>query len=175
MTKKPYTLKANTKNLLSDCVGIIMQMLEHKKGTKCFDSFEETFEYFKERVSIPPTLRKIVDRGTPKWQQAIRNAAKVHRDKQKPDALTQGELMALVHGGFALPDHVPDDRETVEFPQLGGFKIKKKIIRKKEVNPLSDVTFWADIIDHILDRTPDHETAQGVVLELAARYDFEVQ
>lgn len=174
MTKKPYALKANDRNLVSTVTGIIVKLLENKRDG-FFDSFEATFEYFQAHVAIPHELRARVDRGTPKWQQAIRNAAKVHRDNKKPDALTQGELMALVHGGFALPDSVPDDRETVEFPQLGGFKIKKKIIRKKEVNPLSDVTFWADIIDHILDRTPDHETAQGVVLELAARYDFEVQ
>lgn len=168
---KPYTLKANDKNLVSSCVGIIVKLLENKRSG-FFDSFEETFEYFQEHVEIPSELRVRVDRGTPKWQQAIRNAAKVKRENKKPDALTQHELFALVHGGFALPDCVPNDREAVSFPDLGGFKVSK-VKSKKEKPKLEDPTFWADRIENLMIDV-DPELIRDVCMELCARYSLEV-
>ncbi len=168
---KPYELAANEKNVMSKCVGIIVNLLENKRGQKCFDTFKDTFSYFQEHVAIAPIHRKRVDRGTPAWQQAIRNAAKVKRDNKTPDALTQGELIALVHGGFALPDHVPSDRETVDFPDVGGFKIKK-VKSKKPVNPLEDPTFWADRIENLMCDV-EEETRLYVVLELCGRYNVD--
>lgn len=174
MSDKKFKLAAGDKNVLSTCVGIIVKLLEaKKKGRKCFDSFEDTFQYFQKHVTIAPEWRKRVDRGTPKWQQAIRNAAKVHRDKKTPDALTQGELMALVHGGFALPDHVPPDREVVEFPNLGGFSIPKRKKEKKPFDPLTDQTFWADRIENLMCDVDD-DVRLNVVLELCDRYSVDV-
>lgn len=126
MGSKKFEIKPGTKNLLSDCVGLITTILKEKRGKKHFDSFEATFLAFQQRVLISPEFWKPVAKGVTKWQQAIRNAAKVHAKKRTPDALTQGELMALVGGGFALPDTVPSDRQVVKFPDIGGIKVPKK-------------------------------------------------
>lgn len=125
MAKKKWELKAGEKNLVSKVTGIIKELLSMKRGARFFDSFDATFDFFQERVSIAPEHWKRNSDGEVKWRQAIRNAAKPKTKNRKPDALTQGELMALVDGGFALPNSVPKHLDVIEFPDRGGFKVKE--------------------------------------------------
>jgi hypothetical protein len=115
-----------------------VQLLQAKRAPKYLDNWEDTFDWFQERVTIEPKLWKPNSDGEIKWKQAIRNIAKVHPNAKTPNALTEGELIVFKGGGFALPNHVPKGKEVVEFPQLHGLaipRVKPKPRLTKSGNP----------------------------------------
>lgn len=129
-SKKFLELREDETNLESATAGHIKQIFDVKR-MKHTDTFDHMFEVYQMHVKIHPMWQER-DKATgyPKWQQAIRNIAKVHKRQRTPDPLTQGELMALKKGGFALPRHVPPGRKVVKFPDLGGFDVP--IVKKKK-------------------------------------------
>jgi hypothetical protein len=130
--KKKYEIFANDKNLVSTCIGILVDILTGRRGGKKYTlTFDETFELFQERVVIDPLLWKKNRDGEIKWKQAIRNINKVHKNKKTPDALTAGELIALEGGGIALPNYMPKGESAVVFPIMKGLDVKPAPKKKK--------------------------------------------
>jgi len=98
------------------------------------DSYPATFALFRTVTKIDQELEEATrgPRGDIKWHQAIRNVAKVHKNKNSNNALMMsGELIALEGGGFALPNKVPKGRTAIVFPIMKGLDVKAEPKPKK--------------------------------------------